>query len=361
MSVRNRSLLAVVGMLVVGMVFAAGIRSGRVGAQAQASLKAAVVSGSCDSPGDVAGQLRDLVPASGGVLTSFTRVDLAIAKLTGGGYAILVTDNGSAAACGDISGTGSDVYVAVTSRSNAGYGGIAWLHARDPQTQVSLFVSQGLGGASSANTPTNPEPPSDTTPQPPAQNTPKATSTRTPQAKATVTPRPQKSATPGGGGQTTTYTSPTFGYTMTYDATWTVVEAVTNPTSNGPQDLLHLSNKTSAVYLFTNYADETFPMNQIADVLQGRLTSDSSISNVSVRVDSNGNQIRSNDANTAIVAFNLTWTAKDGTQYQLYDYYHCYRLTGKGAVLIFLNEGLQQSYDQQAAARQKLENTITLP
>jgi predicted histidine transporter YuiF (NhaC family) len=55
---RNRSLLAVVVMLMAGMVFTTGIGTGRVNAQDDVPLTASVVSGSCDSPGDTVGDLR---------------------------------------------------------------------------------------------------------------------------------------------------------------------------------------------------------------------------------------------------------------------------------------------------------------
>jgi hypothetical protein len=353
---RGRSLLAVVGMLLVSMVFTAGVRSSRVNAQDGATLTAAVVSGSCDSPGDVAGELRDLAPAEGGVLTSFTRVDLAIDDLTGGGYAVLVSSDGTAAACGDISGSGNDVYVAVTSQSDAGYGGIAWLHARDSQTQVSLFISQGLGGGTTTGGNNgNVEPPEVDTPTPATQ--------KTPSAKPTRTPRAQKSPTPkqGTSGEETTYVSPTYGYSMTYDSTWTEVENTTNPTDNGPQDWLKLNNGVSSVYFYSIAADETFPMDRVIEFFQGNLESDNTVSNVSVHVDNDGNEVNSSTDNEAIFALDFTWTAQDGTQYDLYDYRHVYRLPGQGEMVIFLNEGLQKSFDQQAPARQKLEDTITLP
>src|SRR5690242_14121076 len=45
--------------------------------------------------------------------------------------------------------------------------------------------------------------------------------------------------------QETSYTSPTYGYQLTWDDTWSVVEQ----SSEGGYDLLHLSNGVSDVYL----------------------------------------------------------------------------------------------------------------
>ena len=342
---RRRSFLALAMMVVAGMVFSAGLGSGRVLAQG-ASLSAVVLSGSCSSPGDAAAELRDPAEAEGGVLTSFTRIDVAIDELTGGNYAIAVSDGGDVVACGDISGSADDVYVAVPSQGSGGYGGVAWLHARDQQTQISLFISPELAGTANAGGDDDVTPPGDDD------------STNPPGDDDSTQPTDDDSTQPGEG---TTYTSPTFGYKVTYDESWEKVEEATNPTDNGPQDYLRLFNGTSSAYFYTNAADDDFPMNQVPDVVLSRLQGSSAVSNVEVRVDDNGDEIRSSSEDEAIIAVNFTYTNEDGQTYDVYDYYHAYRVSGQGAILFFLNEGLQRSYDQQAPAREQLEQGIELP
>jgi hypothetical protein len=342
---RKQSLIAVVALLIASMTVTLGLGPDRASAQDEA-LTASVVNGSCDEPGDVAADLRDLAQSEGGVLTSFSRIDFTIDELTGGGYAVTVASGGDTVACGDISGAGNDVYVAVTSRGDAGYGGIAWLHAREDQTQVSLFISPELGGAGAVETPSVPEPPEEDTP--------------TPAAKPTRTPRPSRTPT-SAPGEGTTYVSPTYGYTVTYDDTWTVRAEETTQTANGPQDFLQLFNGTSSAFFFTNGAPEGFPCDTVPEVLKGRLEGGTGVTNVEVMTDNNGDPIQGGNSASAYIALTFTWTNQEGKQFELYDYYRCYQLSGKPAVLIFLNEGLALSYDQQGPAREKLENSVTIP
>jgi hypothetical protein len=351
---RNRSFLAVAVMLIAGMAFTAGIGSGRVDAQDDAALTASVVSGSCDSPGDSAGDLRDLSVAEGGVLTSFSRIDVPIDELTGDGYAIVVSSDGDVAACGDISGSGDDVYVPVTSRSDDGYGGIAWLHAREEQTQVSLFISQGLGGGDGGTNVV--EPPTEDTPEPPTEDTPEPRATRTPRSE-----EPEPTEEPEQPTGENVYESPTFGYTVTYDDSWEILEETTTPTDNGPQDFLHMFNNTSHAYFYTNAAAESFPIEQFPDIMLNRAESNENFSNVQVRLDDDGNEIRGSDENSAWIAISFTYTNQDGQSFELYDYYHGYKLPGQEAVVIFLNEGLELAYDIEAPAREALENGLSIP
>lgn len=359
---RNRSVLALVALLIIGTVAISGF--GTSGATAQdVALSADLVSGTCDAPGDSVGELRSLAEAEGGVLTSFTRVDIAIDDVTGSEHAVIVYADGDAAACGDVTGSGNDVYVPIASQSDAGYGGVAWLHARDAQTQISLFISNELGVSSAVdNNNDNPEPPEDNTPTPKATKTPKG-GDETPAARATRTPRGGSDETPTAeaGTGSTEYEAPTFGFTFSYDDSWTVVDEGTNPGDSGPQDFIQLTNGTSIVLFYTNYADEDFPMDQVPDVLQGRLEGGQGVSNVAVRQDDGGDDIVGSDENTAFVAFTFTWTNDKNEEFDYYDFYRIYRLPGQGAILIFLNEGLDRSFNQQESARDALTDSLVIP
>jgi hypothetical protein len=327
------------------------------GATAQdAELTADLVEGTCDSPGDSVGELRALGESEGGVLTSFTRVDLAIDDITGDDHAVVVSLDGDAVACGGISGSGNDVYVPVVAQGDGGYGGVAWLHAREEQTQISLFVSDQLAGSGGDG----PEPPADETetPAPPDE-------TETAEPRATRTPRggndvPTPTSEPQTG-EGTTYESPSFGYTFTYDDSWEVREEGTNPTDNGPQDFVHLYNGTSHAYFFTNGAPNDYSMENIPDLFLGRLTNAEGNSNVAILQDENGDDIVQIDEDEAIVAYTFTWTTADGQALELYDHYHVFRIPGEEAVVIFLNEGLAVSYDQQASARDALTDSFQIP
>jgi hypothetical protein len=339
---RNRSILALVALLLVGMVAITGY--GARGATAQdAELTADLVEGSCDSPGDSVGELRSLAEAEGGVLTSFTRVDIAIDDITGDDHAVVVSLDGDAVACGDISGSGNDVYVPVVAQGDGGYGGVAWLHAREEQTQISLFVSEQLGGGGDVPPTEGPEPPPDDT------ETPEPRPTRTPRGGGEETPTPE----PGEGTQ---YESPSYGYTFTYDDSWEVREDGTNPTDSGPQDFIHLYNGTSHAYFYTNGAPDDYDMGNIPDLFMGRLTNQDGVSDVAIMDD-----VVEIDEDEAVAAYTFTYTTADGQELELYDHYHVFRLPGQETVVIFLNEGLAVSYDQQASARDALTDSFRLP
>jgi hypothetical protein len=347
---KNRSLLAVVAMLIVGMVVTAGFSTTRATAQ-DAELSADLVSGDCESPGDSVGSLRALSESEGGVLTSFTRVDLPIADITGDDHAIVVSLDGAVAACGNVSGSGDDIYITVVSQSDAGYGGIAWLHARDEQTQVSLFVGLGLGGGGGDNDNGN------NGPEPPEDDTPEAEPTRTPRGGGEETPEPTKEPS----GDVTEYESPTFGYTLSYDDTWEVLEETTEPTESGPADILNLFNGTSFATFRSVYAPDDVSMDAVIEWLEGNLSSAEGINSVEVREDDNGDPIRSAEDDTAVVAFNINWTNSKGEEVESYIHHEVTRIPGQGAIILFTNEGPTRSYDQQADARDALTATLELP
>lgn len=346
---RNRSILALVALLLVGMVAITGYNARGATAQ-DAELTADLVEGTCDSPGDSVGELRSLAEAEGGVLTSFTRVDVAIDDITGDEHAVVVSLEGDAVACGDISGSGNDVYVPVVAQGDGGYGGVAWLHAREEQTQISLFVSDALGGSGDG-----PEPPPDETETP----APPPDETETPEPRPTRTPRggdDDPTPTPAETGEGTEYESPSFGYTFTYDETWELREEGTNPTDSGPQDFVHLYNGTSHAYFYTNGAPDDYSMENIPELFTGRLTNQEGVTNVEIMDD-----VVQIEEDEAIAAYTFTWTTADGQELELFNHYHVFRLPGQEAVVIFLNEGLAVSYDQQESARDALTDSFQLP
>jgi hypothetical protein len=335
-----RSLMVATVLLMVAG-FVATIGQGHVRAQ-DAALTASVVTGSCDDPGDSAGDLRDLSEAEGGVLTSFSRVDIPIDEFTGDGYAIVVAADGDAVACGDATGSGDDVYIAIKSTSDAGYGGVAWLHARDSQTQVSLFISEGLGGGGGGDL-GNVEPPSEETPEPPVEETPKPTKT-------------PKSGGEEPAGDLTTYESPTWGYTMEYDASfWEVLSDETQPTQYGPMDFFRLGNGSTTVLLYSNSTDkENFDATIVPDFLINNLSGQEGVSNVT-EIDRGG------DSSAAWVQIEFTWTNSSGKEFNYTDYYVVHSVPDQKAVAVFLFEDFTESWDLTTDQREALINSIKMP
>jgi hypothetical protein len=140
------------------------------------ALPAHIHSGTCDALGDVRFPLDDvtLAPAADmatppaqpammhadEMLTSVTTVDIALADLLSGEYAINVHESAANiqnyVACGEISGTirmhmhsaaPPGLVIPLRELNDSGYAGVAWLEpTADGQTTVTIFLGQGLIG-----------------------------------------------------------------------------------------------------------------------------------------------------------------------------------------------------------------------
>jgi hypothetical protein len=327
-------------VLAFGLAGAAGLAGPAIRhAKAQDELPAAVVRGDCNAPGEVVTELRPLAVAEGGVRTSFSTIDLAIDELTSGGYAIVVGDPGSASACGEIAGQGTDVYVAVQERSGSNLGGIAWLHARNDRTQVSLFVGEGLGGSATAAPTEEPDGP----PEPPTDETPEPTEPA---------------------GEAETYISPTFGYTIAYDSElWRVTENTTMPLDNGPSDYFVIRNQEGSIQ--TEFiglpTDPSDTADQYTNRFLQQVLADPDLSEASVRTDADGKPILGGDDDKAYVA--IDFSMESDTAGTIKNTYHaiCWRMSSAGGVLVMIFQTPQDEYDDWAPAREALEQGVTLP
>jgi hypothetical protein len=353
--VKRRSLF-IAALLLIVSGFVATLGQGAK-AQDDVTLTASVVTGSCDDPGDAAGELRDLAVAEGGVLTSFSRVDVPIDEFTADGYAVVVELDGDTVACGDATGDADDVYVAVKSTSDDGYGGIAWLHARDSQTQVSLFISQGLGGSSLGDI-DNPEPPTDETPEPPVDETPEPTKTPKPAKtpKATEEPeQPTEEPTEAPAGDLETYESPTWGYSIQYDpAVWEEKANETNATQNGPQDWFVIGSASSTVYLYSVSAPAGLDLTQVSQFPVDVLSGQTGITNVEV-VDQGG------EATAAWYLVHFTWTNQSGTAFEYFNVFNFFTIPDQPAVAVLIYEDLQESYDLTTPLREQIVDSFQSP
>jgi hypothetical protein len=150
-------------VLLVGVAIAvAAGTSRRVAAQDDAPT-AAIVAGSCTDPGAATDRLREFRARGDGddaVLTSFSVIDRQLADLLAADHALTVSTGGDLVACAEITGPEEiDLYLALRSRNASGYAGIAWLHQRDDQTQVSLFIARDLNGDDAPDDGDDPPPP----------------------------------------------------------------------------------------------------------------------------------------------------------------------------------------------------------
>ncbi|HEY7034085.1 MAG TPA: hypothetical protein VH482_22295 [Thermomicrobiales bacterium] len=332
MSVR-RFILLVCLAVPFGSVAARAAQDGGVPA-------AAVVAGTCAAPGDPVAALHDLVVRDGGeVLVSLTTIDLALADLLGEDHAIVLSDGGGVVACGDADGDADDVYIGVAASSDDGWGGVAWLHARDERTQVSLFVTRGLAGAAASPTEEPPLPPEDDTP--------------TPGARATSTPRPTGTGTAG---TEATYTSPTFGYSLVYDAKyWRPIAEETIPSGAGPRDVFSLAHGYIDVDFVGDTGQEGVTARRLCDAWRGQYETNPGNDTVTVREDTTG------DDEQASVALDYTFTTDQGSTYTFAVWIGCYRAPDDSVNLSVFFRTTPASYARQAPVREALLAGLTFP
>jgi hypothetical protein len=355
MQMRKRSIAIALALMMIGVLIAGpSIRS--VNAQTGEILTAAVVQGDCTQPGAPVAQLRELQPgaqsiAGTPVSTSFTTIDLGLLDLAAGGYAITVSSGTGMVACGEmVAPTGNDMFVGIREANTSGYSGTAWLHARDAQTQVSLFIAQGLGGGAGTDGPPGPpEPPVEPTPagpQPPSEPTP-----------AGPGPEPTPQAPVGG----TTYTSPSYGYSLTYDATWQVEEESSEPGQNGPVDYLALTNGLSFLEILGVPTGQPISALDCRTFWENNWRENAQISNLVPRAGADGAPIQGGDASFAYSAFDFDFTPQGGQPIQLAVWIGCYQIPGQPAVITVLDQIPQRAFDQQLPALEAILATIQLP
>ena len=105
-----------------------------------------------------------------------------------------------------------------------------------------------------------------------------------------------------------TYTSPTYGASVSWDDNWFVDQE----DSNAYYDIVSLTNGLTylSVYFEQNDYSST---DQVVALLSGELRSESHISNVEIITDANGDSIRGGDDNRSFAGFSYTYTRDDGS------------------------------------------------
>jgi hypothetical protein len=215
------------------------------------------------------------------------------------------------------------------------------LHARGEQTQVSLFVTQGLSGAGVS--PTEEPPPL----FPPTDETP------TPTARATRTPQPSGTETAGTG---TTYTSPGYGYSLAYDPDyWRKDTEESNPTDSGPVDILSLTHGINLVTLVGQPGEEGFTALGLCEARIRDFEADPQVSKVNVREEIAG------DEDQAAAAIDYTYTSDDGSEHNWTEWIGCYHAPDDSVLLTVFFSMTPPSYERLAPVREELLAGLTFP
>ena len=153
----------------------------------------------------------------------------------------------------------------------------------------------------------------------------------------------------------TTYTSPTFGYTIGYGPTWRESE---NASTNG-RDRFVLFNGTSYI-TFTGDREFGGDPQTCVDTFVDQLTADPNVSNLGLALDEEGNPLEGGtEATGAFAIYNHDYTFPDRTEpYTLF--VGCVPLIENEAVLAIVQNVPTAQYNEQVELREALLRGLTL-
>ena len=159
------------------------------------------------------------------------------------------------------------------------------------------------------------------------------------------------------GPRPSTYTSPTFGYTLSYGSQWTVDEE----SSNGRQDRLVLINGTSFVTFVAAQGFGGDPKQCVSGFAEEQLV-DPAVDNVTLATDADGNPLQGGtEATGAFAAYNHTYAFADGSVEQFTLFIGCIPLVAGESVLAVIQNVPTADYNAQVEAREGLLRGLTLP
>jgi len=298
----------------------------------------------------------------GGVLTSFSTVNIPIDDFSMGGFAISVSDNfGDLVACGEVPPfSGSDAFIALPAQNASGLGGVAWLHERDDRTQVSIFLTEVGEGSDESSLP----PDEEESPPPPEEPTPTATAEPTESPRPVRTPSP--TAEPEESDGYVTYTSPSYGWSLRYDPlVWEVRRDEVEDSEYGPIDWFNISNGISFISIATQggWTEDT-PANSMACVqwYDENISLWEGYTNVEPWIGDDGKPVRGGNRLDAYGAWSYTFIDEEtGASLDNVLYVRCISIDGGRAQIELRQWTTPRGYNSQAAAREDLLSGLELP
>jgi predicted metalloprotease len=156
-------------------------------------------------------------------------------------------------------------------------------------------------------------------------------------------------------GDESSYTSPTYGYQLSWDESWSVVEEA----SEGGYDLIHLSNGVSDVYVEGYIGSKGDPQTCLDDN-QAYLAGDQDPESVPYVTDQDGNPIASVEEGVGFAVFDLSATEEEGAA-PLYAAVQCQPVRPGVSVLVITQIVAADDYEDQADAMDALLAGLVLP
>jgi predicted metalloprotease len=155
-------------------------------------------------------------------------------------------------------------------------------------------------------------------------------------------------------GDETSYTSPSYGYALSWDNSWSVVEE----SSEGGYDLIHLSNEVSDVYV-EGYIGSKGDPNTCLDDNQAYLAGDQDPEVVTYVTDEEGTPIASVDQGVGFAIFDLS-AVEDAGEAPLYAAVQCQAIRPGVSVLVVTQIVAADDYADQTQAMDDLLANLTL-
>jgi hypothetical protein len=151
------------------------------------------------------------------------------------------------------------------------------------------------------------------------------------------------------------YTSPTYGYHLTWDNPWVAVAA----SSEGWTDVLQLTDGRSEIYL-TGSAEGDESEEGCVQAVNDELVSIDGVTDVSVGHGTDGKPLQGRDAVGAYAVFGYTFGDEEGSRYQQTLYVACRHL-GPGGSMLRVEHYAAANYYERDRMRQDLLAQLTFP
>lgn len=150
-----------------------------------------------------------------------------------------------------------------------------------------------------------------------------------------------------------TYTSPDYGYSISWNSTWTVSDESAKP----GYDMIALDNGDSTVYL--EGIDSTSNTDGCVSTMHDQLAGQSGVSNVTAYTDEQGDAVAGSSDSRSYAVYQFTYAGKNG-DVDLTEYIDCRPIVPGQSVLVITQLTLAQKFNDQIDPLLKLLGNLSI-
>jgi predicted metalloprotease len=137
-----------------------------------------------------------------------------------------------------------------------------------------------------------------------------------------------------------TYTSPDYGYTISWNSTWTVSDESAKP----GYDMVALDNGDSTVYL--EGIDDSSTTDECVSSMHDQLVAQDGVSNVQPYTDENGDEVSGSSESRSYAVWQFTYAGKNG-DVDLTEYGDCRPIVAGKSILVITQLTLAENFSDQ--------------